>query len=280
MKKSKLDISIIIVNYKVEKELLACIKSILEIKPKTTYEIIVVDNDEDKTLEKNLKKVFPQVLYIPNSNNGWGGGTNIGAGKAKGRYLYFLNPDTIFLNNALDISIDFYEKHQDAGVVASLLFNKNKVEYPQQGSRELTPIRALYVYTFLNKYWPHNPVSNKFYKKVKNKEGVYEVEVATLSAALISSQLFKEVGMFDTNYFLYFEEYDLARRLNKLRRKNYILPSAKVLHFWESSTKQINNRNHILEKSRRYYFKKHFGVLKARLLEAILRRNLKMLVLE
>jgi GT2 family glycosyltransferase len=144
----------------------------------------------------------------------------------------------------------------------------------------MTPSRALVVYTLLNKYFPSNPLSVSYFQRRTNKEGVYEMQVPTLAAALIDAELFKKVGMFDESMFLYFEEYDLAKRLNKLGYRHYILPQAKVLHFWESSTKQINNRNHILEKSRFYYFTKHFGKVRATLIEAILRRNLRMLVVE
>ena len=103
----KVDVSIIIVHYKVEKELFACIDSIKRSSPKCNYEIIVVDNDEEKIIEDKLKKSYPEVVYLANNNNGWGGGTNVGVEKARGEYLYFLNPDTVLLSNVLDASLSF-----------------------------------------------------------------------------------------------------------------------------------------------------------------------------
>ena len=64
-------VSIIIVNYKVKEELFACITSIFASKPKSKFEILVVDNDEKKTIEKDLKKRFPKVVYIKNHNKGF-----------------------------------------------------------------------------------------------------------------------------------------------------------------------------------------------------------------
>ena len=58
MKNTKINVSIIIVNYKVEKELISCINSILKSKPKTTHEIIVVDNDKEDKLKTSLKKKY------------------------------------------------------------------------------------------------------------------------------------------------------------------------------------------------------------------------------
>src|SRR3990167_3584339 len=91
MKNTKINVSIIIVNYKVEKELISCINSILKSKPKTTHEIIVVDNDKEDKLKTSLKKIFPQVIYIKSKNNlGYGGGNNLGARYAQGKYLFLI----------------------------------------------------------------------------------------------------------------------------------------------------------------------------------------------
>lgn len=87
----KADISIIIVNYKVQKELFKCIDSIYKTCTDISFEIIVVDNDEVKTLQSPLVKKFPKVIYVPSSKNvGWGSGINIGAKYAKGNISIFL----------------------------------------------------------------------------------------------------------------------------------------------------------------------------------------------
>ena len=90
----KILISIIILNYHVKKELFDCLQSIINSRPKVNYEIIIVDNDEVKTIKKDLLKKFPKVLYVPNENKGFGQGNNVGAKYAKGQYFFFLNPDT------------------------------------------------------------------------------------------------------------------------------------------------------------------------------------------
>src|SRR5437868_5310985 len=95
-------VSIITINYHVGKQLFESIQSIITSKPKTPYEIIVVDNDEEKTIEKELRKKFPKVTYIPNSNKGFGQGNNIGAKYARGEYLFFLNPDTKVYHGTID----------------------------------------------------------------------------------------------------------------------------------------------------------------------------------
>src|SRR3989344_2280255 len=110
-------LSIIIVNYKVKKEILACIASIYKSKPKASYEIIVVDNDEKPTLGMLLKKMYPKAMYLKGKKNiGFGAGNNMGAQYAKGDSLFFLNPDTIVLPGAIDNLVTFITKNKKIGI--------------------------------------------------------------------------------------------------------------------------------------------------------------------
>src|SRR5690348_15812364 len=112
-------VSIIIVHYHVKKELFACLESLKKMKTKTSFEVIVVDNDERKTIKNSLKKKYPFVRYIESpENNGFGAGNNRGANTAKGKYLFFLNPDTEVFSNTLDKLVEFIEGHKSVGIVA------------------------------------------------------------------------------------------------------------------------------------------------------------------
>src|SRR3989344_2993131 len=93
---SIIEVSIIIVNYRVEKELIDCISSILKSRPQKICEIIVVDNDEEPKVGNVLNKKFKDIKYIKSPKNlGYGGGNNLGASYSQGDFLFFLNPDTI-----------------------------------------------------------------------------------------------------------------------------------------------------------------------------------------
>jgi GT2 family glycosyltransferase len=97
-----MDVSVIIVNYKVRDLLFKSIESIYKSRPLTTFEIIVVDNDERKNIKNILKRKFPKVIYVPNQNKGFGQANNSGVKQAKGKYLFFLNPDTEIYKGAID----------------------------------------------------------------------------------------------------------------------------------------------------------------------------------
>lgn len=264
-------VSIIIVNYHVKKELLACIASIYTSKPQATFEVIVVDNDERKTIEKDLKKQFPKVVYIANENKGFGQGNNIGANQAKGEYFFFLNPDTIVHPEAIDHLVGFLQKKKDVGIVAPLLLGKDGKPY-QQGTQKLTPLRAFFSLSFIHKMFPKNKVARDYLLLDWDRKSVKEVDVAPGTAFMIRKDLFEKIH-FDEHFFLFFEEFDLCKRIRQAGYNIFITPQAKVAHVWGVSTQQRDDIAAIFQKSRFYYFKKHFGFLKALLTEAILRFN-------
>ncbi len=91
-----IDISVIIVNYNVKEYIISCIESIYKnAPPKNSFEIIVVDNNSIDNSVKSIRINFPDILIIENEQNyGFSNGVNQAAKKAKGNFLFILNPDT------------------------------------------------------------------------------------------------------------------------------------------------------------------------------------------
>ncbi len=264
MSNKKVDISIIVVNYRSYEKLLNCLASVKNSHPKISYEVIVVDNDEKKTIEKDLKLKFNWVSYIKSLGNiGFGAGNNLGAEYAKGEYLFFLNPDTIVLPESIDHLYKFIVEDKKVGVVAPLLLDTNNKPYPLQGTADLTPIRAIFALSFINKLFLKNPISRKFWLLDWNRKQAKECYVVPGTSFLISRNIFKKIGGFDEKFFLYFEEFDLCKRIKNLGLKNYIIPNARVIHIWGASTRKRKGVNDIFVKSRLYYFKKWYGIIPA-----------------
>lgn len=270
MKNKHIDVSIVIVNYKVKEELLNCITSIIDSRPKTSYEIIVVDNDIKSEVEFQVKRKFAQVKYIRAKKNiGFGAGNNLGAKFASGKYLFFLNPDTIVKKDSIDELFKFIKSHSESGAVAPLLFDPAEKVYPTQGSDRYNIVNAIITLSFVNKFFPNNSISRKFFHRAWTKKVVEEFDVVPGTAFMISKDLFEKIGMFDEKIFLYFEEYDLAERIRALDYKNYIIPKAKILHVWEASTRKRKDIGKIFSKSRNYFFKKHYGKLTAFIVDIV-----------
>ncbi|HUD10013.1 MAG TPA: glycosyltransferase family 2 protein [Patescibacteria group bacterium] len=267
-------VSIIIVNYKVKEKLLVCLKSIYDSKPQSSFEIMVVDNDEVKTIEKDLKRRFPKVKYIKSSKNlGYGGGNNLGAKYAKGEYLFFLNPDTLVFKDTIDELVSFLFKNKNVGIIAPLLIDKNKIPFKLQGTTELTPLKGIICLSFIEKLFPNNPVSKNYWLKEWSHQTLREVGVCPGTALMVRRDLFRKIGGFDERFFLYFEEDDLAKRVRTQGYKIYITPKSKIFHEIGVSTKRFRNAKEVFSRSRFRYFKKHYGIFSALLVESFLSIN-------
>src|SRR3989344_3087480 len=116
MSKQEVEVSIIIVHYRAKLTLFNCLNSLRQVleKTKISHEIIVVDNDEEKVIEKEIEEKFPFLKYIKSTQNtGYGGGNNLGAQISKGKFIFFLNPDTVLLGNPIDELAPFLNKNNN-----------------------------------------------------------------------------------------------------------------------------------------------------------------------
>lgn len=259
-------LSIIIVNYKVKEELFSCIDSIKKSKTKKSYEIIIVDNDEKKTIGRELFKKFPDVIYFPSKKNlGFGGGNNLGAKAARGEFFYFLNPDTEVSAGSIDTLIDVFSNKKKCAIVAPVLTNENDEVIPLQGAKTLTPLRAIFSFSALSLLLPNNKTKKQFWIADWDRKKIREVDTVPGTAFLIKKNIFEQIGGFDEKFFLYFEEYDLCKRVKDLGYDIFIEPKSRVLHKMGRSTgkSEKKNINKIFEKSRFYYFRKNYGLFKA-----------------
>jgi GT2 family glycosyltransferase len=254
-------ISIIIVHYKADIVFFDCLRSLEKNKPKGKYEVIVVDNDERARIDKKIKKEFPHVIYIKSPRNvGFGAGNNLGAKHANGEYLFFLNPDTTIFTNTIDTLVKFLETHKKAGIVAPLLLDPQTKPYDLQGTSLLTPFRALFSLSFINKLFPNNLIAKSYWNTGWDKTKVKEVDVVPGTAFMIRKEIFNKIHGFDEHFFLYFEEFDLCKRIREKGYGIFITPSARLIHLWgKGGTGEAKNIGTVFKQSRFYYFKKHYG---------------------
>jgi GT2 family glycosyltransferase len=265
----KPEVSVIYVFYSGLEDLIESIRSFKE-TTNSPHEIIVVNNSKIDIKQK-LKAAGKEIKYIKTTKNlGYGGGNNLGAKHAKGKYLFFLNPDTLIKPNAVKNLVKFLESNKKAAVAAPNLLTKKGTLFDKMGTGELTPKTALFALTFIDRIWPGNPISKKYYLMDKPKNKLREVGSVPGSAFMITKKVFDQINGFDENFFLYFEENDLGQRIKKTGYKIFITPKAEVVHKWTSS-KSSKKLKKIFVQSRFYYFKKHFGLLKGAFVEFFLR---------
>lgn len=262
-------VSVIIVYYQNLPRLINCLDSLALSDYKNIIEVIVVNNSK-KSLER-LKAKYKNLRIIKTPKNvGYGAGNNIGAKNAKGEYLFILNPDTkVFKNTIPELLSAFTDTN--LAINAPTLLDRNNQVFPKQGTQILNPLSALASLTFLNHVLPKNKIAQKYWLSNLNKDGDRYVGVVPGSAFMIKKSVFAKVGGFDEKFFMYFEESDLCKRIYDQGYKIMMSGKSKAIHYWDAKKGKSKKLQNYFTKSRFYYFKKHFGILSASMVEVVAR---------
>jgi len=257
-----MDLSIIIVSWNVKEYLEKCLESIFENPPQFDFEIIVVDNASTDKSSQMVKKKFPQVKLIENKENlGFAKANNQGIRESPGKYILLLNPDTVVLPGAIDKLIKFMEEHKETGVVAPKILNPDKTLQPS--CLAFPTLSAMFVRAiFIEGLWPNNPITRYYLMKDFDFQSEAEVDQPMGAALMIRRAVLDQVGLFDEESFMFFDEVDLCFRIKKAGWKIYFTPRAEITHYMARSIKKwgIFNLSRHWTRSRNHYFYKHFGL--------------------
>ncbi len=258
-----LDVSCIYVNYNSASYTIAAVKSLIDkTDSKVEYEIIVVDNGSNPTDYMDLVQGIDALenkrikVYRSRINTGFGGGNMMGVNYASTAHYYaFINNDTLFTeeNTLLDLKT-FMDENSQVGVCGPQMMSEDGDRIPSI-DHQVTPARQLLKKDVLEWLRP-----SKYPKRKK----VYDTPVACGyvpgSFMMVSTSCFNAVGGFDTSLFLYYEESDLSRRIDKqLGKKTYYYPGQSYIHYQGKSTRK-NIQIKIEQKiSLLYLIHKHHG---------------------
>ena len=232
---NKIDVSIIIVNYKCWEVLAKCIESFNTYKPNISYEIIVVDNDSQDGKFNTFQQQFHEIKLIANKGNyGFSSGCNLGADNANGKFLLFLNPDVILTSSpAIDDMFSFAAANPNVGITSCRTLGLN-------GKRErevafLSPwltigwLRALYKLALSRK------ITNKF----PVHKNIWYPEWVAGSVILIQKDFFKKIGKWSENEFwMYSEDPDICLKVTKNGKKIALLRNVELKHSHGGSSRR------------------------------------------
>ncbi len=195
-------VSIIILNYNGREHLEACLSSLQDLEfPKQQLEIIVVDNGSTDGSLGFIKARFPGVVLIHNETNlGFSKAANIGAERAKGEYVAFLNNDMRVGKNWLSVLLETARAGEGFACVGSTVLNWEGTKVDFKGRIDDA---------FCLAYEPSNDPSADLSEAAPCSLTLF----ASGGAALIQRQAFQELGGFDPDFFLYQEDVDLGWRL-------------------------------------------------------------------
>lgn len=249
-----MDVSIIIVNYNTKELIRNCLKSVFDQIKDVSFEVIVSDNGSKDGSVEMIKAEFPQVVLIENNANlGFGKANNIGSKNAIGKYLFFLNSDTLLTSNVLELFIEYANTHEnESGIIGGNLIDANGK--PVHSCRKNYSIKN-------NEF---KKIFDKIYLKIKKQRRDYnylskplEVDFVSGADMFIKKDFFMNTGGFDESFFMYYEDFDLCIRCKKNGKKIISLPTVKITHLEGASSKDNLKKYEMITKSKYHLYKKY-----------------------
>lgn len=228
------DVSIIIVGYNSEITIKDCLDSLIGTIKKHSYEVIISDNsptDKTKELIGKVYKDNKNITFFKNESNlGFSKANNRGVKKSKGKFVLFLNPDTIVYKNTIDGMIDFMIDTKNCGVSTCFVELPNK-KLDQSSHRGFpTPLRSLSYFSGLSKLFPKNKTIGGYSLSYLDLNKTHEIDSAAGSFMLVRREIGEKIGWWDEDYFFYGEDIDFCYRVKELGYKVYFVPEFKALH--------------------------------------------------
>lgn len=263
-----MDVSVILVNYNTIDLTKDCIESIFEKTHGISFEIILVDNDSHDGSQKHFSE-DKRITFIESGGNiGFGRANNLGVKKATGKYIFFLNTDTLLVNNAIKCFFDYCENHatDKIGGIGCLLQDKEGntihsfAKFPTL-TRNLRDFLVAPIYKKIGKTYQRYDTTDDDITKDS-----FRVDYITGADLFVSRQVIDNYGGFDKDFFMYFEETEMQHRWTRNGYPSYIIKSPKIIHLEGGSVnkdhEQFSPRQFVMGiNSAKLYMRKTHGTI-------------------
>jgi N-acetylglucosaminyl-diphospho-decaprenol L-rhamnosyltransferase len=214
--------------------------------------VIVVDNGStDNTA--SIVREYPHVVFLPlQDNTGYGAANNRGLAKVESPFVLFINPDASFGDqNVLTRLLSFLDQHPQAAAVGPQLIRADGSVQPFAFGDDPSLVYMLRraIYRLLLRRSIHD-WATAIPRRVDWVAG---------TCLLARTGAVREVGGWDTAFFMYFEDSDLCRRLRQRGWEIWYDPSAHIVHFGGQTDYSDVRRRQMYYRSLLYYYRKHAG---------------------
>ena len=274
-----MQLSVIIVNYNVKHFLEQCLYSVRLAGARIATEVFVVDNASRDESRAYLEPMFPEVRFIWNTHNlGFSKANNQAVQLATGKYILFLNPDTLVPEDGFEKCIRFMEQHPDAGALGIRMLDGKGLFLPESKRSFPSPIVSLYKLSGLTALFPKSKLFGRYHLGYLDPLKNHEVDVLSGAFMLVKKEVLDTTGSFDESFFMYGEDVDLSYRIQQTpcaatggTYKNYYFSEASILHFkGESTRKGSLNYIRIFYKAMSRFVDKHGSASRAGFFRALI----------
>ncbi|MGG9970837.1 glycosyltransferase family 2 protein [Ferruginibacter sp. SUN002] len=233
-----MQLSIIIVNYNVKQFLNNCLIAVEKAIRNIDAEIFVVDNNSTDGSKEFFNGKFPAVQFIWNKENiGFAKANNLVVEKASGKYILFLNPDTIVPEDCFEKCLAHIESQSITGALGVKMFD-GKRNYLKESKRGNPTLWNAFCKMFgLTSIFPKSKLFAGYYLGHLSENKNNEVDILCGAFMFVRKDVLNTVGSFDEQFFMYGEDIDLSYRIKKSGFSNYYFSETSIVHFKGESTK-------------------------------------------
>jgi len=225
-------ISFIVVNYATKGLLEKNITNLLN--NWDNAEIILVDNDSPDGSADFVEEKFgkeKKLTLIKSKNNGLSAGFNQGIKKATGDYHIYLGTDAFPTHNALEKMLNHMESDPSIGLITPHLYTRDGKTDMDAHRGFPTPWTALSHYMYLDKLFPKSKLFNGYNMGYEDINTIHEIDACISHFMFVNPNVYKKIGVWDENFFLYGEDIDFCYRIKQAGFKVIYMGDTKVLHY-------------------------------------------------
>lgn len=225
-------------------------------------EVIIVDNaSSDATCDVIRSRYGEKVILIESGENlGFSKGNNLALSKATGDYIFFVNPDVIFIEDIITPMIRVLEAHPEVGIVSPRLLYKDG-SYQVSTCNFPSAAKVFWDDMHFYKLLPLEKKKRRAQAQYRGEDNRF-VDWSYGAAHFCRYTDVIKIGGYPTGYFMYGEDTELCMAfLDQLGLKNYYLGEAKLIHLGGYSEKQVLNSKKIVygTNAAMYFVNKYYG---------------------
>ncbi len=253
-------LSVIIVNYRVRYFLELCLHSVQKALQGLDAEVFVVDNNSADGSVEYLRPLFPDVRFIVNTENtGFSRANNQALQLARGKYILFLNPDTILPEDIADRCLSFLQSTPDAGGLGVRMVDGSGLFLKESRRGFPSPWVAFCKLSGLTALFPRQRRFATYYLGHLPEDRTSPAPVLSGACFWVARAVLEKTGSFDERFFMYAEDIDLSYRIEQAGYVNYYLAETTIVHFkGESTLKDIRYVKQFY-KAMSQFRRKHFN---------------------
>jgi len=254
-------LSVIIVNYRVQYFLELCLRSVEKAIQGIESEIIVIDNDPGDGGLAYLRPLFPSVIFIANpANTGFARANNQALELARGKYILFLNPDTILPENFVSEVLKFYDSlatHRVGAIGVRMVDGSG--QFLKESRRGFPSAWVAFCkLSGLTAVFPKSRLFSKYYLGHLPPDRPHPAPILSGACFWVARDVLEKTGGFDELFFMYAEDIDLSYRIGKAGYVNYYLATTTIVHFKGESTRKDTRYVKLFYKAMSQFRRKHF----------------------